>query len=88
MRHIAVALRPITRVLLWLTVALPVAWATLWLSERLLHAGVFGSELVVSGWFWLAWIVGALAVGNAAAYGCDRIFVRQRGRSRPLRRVI
>jgi hypothetical protein len=72
MRLLAIALRPITRVLLWLTIAFPVAWVTLWLSERLLHAGVFGFELVMSGWFWAAWIVGAVVVGNAAAYGCDR----------------
>lgn len=87
MRHLTTALRPTTRVLLWLTIALPVAWATLWLSERLLHAGVFRPELVISGWYWLGWIAAALAVGNAVAYGCDRLFVQQRERSRPLRRV-
>lgn len=87
MRRLANALRLITRGLLWLTIALPVAWLTLWLSERLLHADVFGPELVMSGWFWFAWIVAALVVGNAVAYGCDRIFMQQRERSRPLRRA-
>ena len=47
----------------------------------------FGPELVMSGWFWFAWIVAALVVGNAVAYGCDRIFMQQRERSRPLRRA-
>ena len=87
MRRLANGLRLITRGLLWLTIALPVAWLTLWLSERLLHADVFGPHLVISGWFWFAWIVAALVVGNAVAYGCDRIFMQQRERSRPLRRA-
>lgn len=88
MQQLAIALRPVTRVLLWLTIAFPVAWTTLWLLERLHRAGFFGFELAMSGWFWLACIVGAFTVGNAAAYGCDRIFVLRRARSRPLRRVI
>ena len=72
------------RVLLWLTVAFPATWATLWAFERLLFAGIFGLELAGSSWFYIGWIVLAVVTGNVVAYRCDRMFVRQRARSRPL----
>jgi hypothetical protein len=74
--------RTAVRALLWLTIALPATWASLWVFERLLFTGVFGVQLPASPWFYVAWIVVALAAGNAVAYGCDRVVVRQRARSR------
>jgi len=78
--------RASVRVVLWLTIAFPVAWATLWLFEQLILAGTFGEETVVSVWLYVAWIAIALAVGSVAAHGGDRMFVKQRGRSRRLGR--
>ena len=72
------------RVLLWVTIAVPAAWAMLWVFERLLLAGMFGVELAASIWFYVAWLVVALVAGNAVAYGCDRVFLRRRARSRPI----
>jgi hypothetical protein len=69
---------------LWLTVAFPATWATLWLFERLLFAGVFSVEIAGSIWFYGVWMVVAVVAGNVVAYVCDRVFVRQRARLRPL----
>ena len=74
------------RMLLWVTIAVAAAWTTLWGFERLLLAGMFGGEIAVSIWFYAAWLLLALVAGNAMAYGCDRVLIRQRARSRPLGR--
>lgn len=72
------------RVLLWVTIAIAAGWVTLWVFEQLLLAGMFGVEVGASIWLYAAFLVVALAAGNAVAYGCDRVYVRQRARSRPL----
>ena len=79
--------RTAVRVLLWFTIAPPATWATLWVFERLLFAGVFGIEVAGGTWFYVVWSVVALGAGNAVAYGCDRVLVHQRARSRPLGRA-
>jgi len=78
--------RATVRVLLWLTIALPVACMTLLIIERLMFAGVIGEENAASIWWLIAWLAGAFIAGNAAAYGGDHLLRRLRERSRPLRR--
>ena len=82
--HVKLLAQAAVRALLWLVIAFPATWATLWAFGRLLFAGVFGLQVADSLWFYMAWILVALVAGNAAAYGCDRVFVRHRSRSRPL----
>jgi hypothetical protein len=79
--------RAAVRSLLWITVALPATWAALWVFERLLFTGVFSFEVEGSPWLYIAFTVVALAAGNAAAYACDRVFVRLRARSRTVGRA-
>jgi hypothetical protein len=66
-------LRLVTRVLLWLTVAIPVTWGALWVLEHLMIGGVLGPD-VLSVWFSVAGIVVAFAAGLVVAYGFDRVY--------------
>lgn len=74
------------RVLLWITIAFAAGWATLLMFEQLIHAEVFSVDALASTWLLLVWILTALAVGNTTAYGCDRVYTRQRQRSRSIGR--
>jgi hypothetical protein len=72
-------LRVVTRVLLWFTVAAPVAWGVLWVLERVMIGGILGPD-VLSVWFSVAGVGLALAAGIVVAHGFDRVLVRQRAR--------
>jgi hypothetical protein len=77
-------IRTIIRAGLWLVVTFTGGLATLWLFEQLLLTGIFGFYAPASGGFYVAWGAVAFAVGNATAFGCDRLFTRHRERSRRL----
>lgn len=78
-RFIAMLVRGSSRVVLGISVALPVAWALLWLTGEL-----FGTGILL--WFSNVWLgfalalLPALAGGIAVAIGCDRVWMRVRGR--------
>ena len=79
MRLMAMLLRGSFRVVLGVSVVLSVAWVLLWLMEALLDTRYLL-------WFnnvWLGFALAlllALAGGIAVAIGCDRAWMRVRGR--------
>jgi hypothetical protein len=80
-RHPEIA-RALTRLVLWLMVAIPVIYAALWALERLIIGGILGPN-VLSEWFSVAGLLLAVAAGNVVAYGFDRVYMERLVRDRP-----
>jgi len=74
-------LRATTRLLLLLTIAVPVTYAALWALEHLIIGGVLGPN-VLSEWFSVAGLAIAVLAGLVVAYGFDRVYVERLARDR------
>jgi hypothetical protein len=86
MQILSDSFRAVVRVALWIAVAFSSGFATLWVFERLLFAGVFGLSAPGETWFYVVWVTVALVAGGTVASVVDRAYTSKRHRSRVIGR--